>query len=194
MNEGEYAAISLRPMRSLQRMTSWRLLLRREDRQGFRVGLISPSLFLGCAAHDCCHWGCHEAAYSRVKVPSWQRDFSSLSSLNEECLIRTHGYAETGDQRRAHRSPWPSSRHKCQKYVAQMFSNSQWLLFNIYKDIATILMIGGIETNPGPTMIKHLNVAHVNINSITAGHKIDELQQFVHINDIKIMCTNGDKT
>ena len=61
-------------------------------------------------------------------------------------------------------------------------------------DVQLLLIISGIESNPGPSESsvtshphKHLLIAHVNINSITAENKIDELQQFVDTNCIKIL-------
>ena len=87
-----------------------------------------------------------------------------------------------------------SSIHVChQIHEKQTCTNSQWSLLNIYKDIFFILIIGGVETNPGPTTAKHLNIGHVNINSITAGHKLYELNQFVQLNDIKVCALTETK-
>lgn len=50
-----------------------------------------------------------------------------------------------------------------------------------------MLIIGGIELNPGPTPPQdQLSIAHVNINSITAGDKKQELMQFVTTNNIML--------
>ena len=77
-------------------------------------------------------------------------------------------------------------------YPAPILTNTQWTRLNIFKDIIALLIISGIETNPGPTL-SYLNIAHLNINSITARNKIDELHQFVEINDIKICALTETK-
>ena len=77
--------------------------------------------------------------------------------------------------------------------VEQRFTNSQWSHLNIYEDKSVMLVIGGVERTPGPATTQYLNIAHININSITAGHKIDELLQFVQINDIKICALTETK-
>ena len=51
----------------------------------------------------------------------------------------------------------------------------------------------GIETNPGPTETKQITIAHVNINSITAENKKDELEQFITTNDIQILALTETK-
>ena len=55
----------------------------------------------------------------------------------------------------------------------------------------------GIELNPGPTEPERLTIAHVNINSITVNNKLEELEQFIEANNIKILAlteTKLDKT
>ena len=63
---------------------------------------------------------------------------------------------------------------------------------NEYPDSETLLLIGGIESNPGPPL-QHTNIAHVNINSITAENRRDELLQFLDINDIQICALTETK-
>ena len=78
-------------------------------------------------------------------------------------------------------------------YVMQRFPNSQWSFLNIYQDIKKLLIMSGIEQNPGPSPTQQLRVAHVNINSITVENRIDELLQFVQTNNIKICATTETK-
>ena len=76
-------------------------------------------------------------------------------------------------------------------------TNRQWELLNMYIDIQKLLLIAGIETNPGPNknqFASKLSLAHVNINSITAPGKLDELQQFVETNAIQILALSETKT
>ena len=60
-----------------------------------------------------------------------------------------------------------------------------------------LLIIGGIETNPGPSRTKkytkHITIAHVNINSITAPGKLQELQNFVKAHQILILALTETK-
>ena len=51
----------------------------------------------------------------------------------------------------------------------------------------------GIEPNPGPHDNKQLTIAHVNINSITADGKKDELEQFIATNNIQILAVTETK-
>ena len=53
--------------------------------------------------------------------------------------------------------------------------------------------MSGIETNPVPSPAQCLNVAHVNINSVTAESRVDELLQFVETNDIKVCALTETK-
>ena len=78
---------------------------------------------------------------------------------------------------------------------SQHTSNGKWHILNIYPDRNILLVIGGIERNPGPTNnhSRSLKIAHVNINSITAAGRLDELHQFVHCNDIKILALTETK-
>ena len=65
-----------------------------------------------------------------------------------------------------------------------------WRMLNLPRDLKNQLIMSGIETNPGPSDIensKKLRLAHININSITAGTKRDELENFVEVNNIKIL-------
>ena len=60
-----------------------------------------------------------------------------------------------------------------------------------------LLVIGGIEKNPGPTRknncTKYISIAHVNINSITAPGKLQELENFVNVNKISILALTETK-
>ena len=60
-----------------------------------------------------------------------------------------------------------------------------------------LLIIGGIESNPGPINNKKLSnnitIAHVNINSITATGKVQELTNFVDVNKITILALTETK-
>ena len=55
-----------------------------------------------------------------------------------------------------------------------------------------LLMIAGIESNPGPPR-QNLNISHVNINSITAPGRLDELHSFVELNNIDILMLTETK-
>ena len=59
-------------------------------------------------------------------------------------------------------------------------------------DVQTILVLSGIETNPGPAQ-QSLLISHININSITAGDKLEELQQFVDTNNVHILALTETK-
>ena len=55
----------------------------------------------------------------------------------------------------------------------------------------------GIESNPGPQKSKQFTIAHLNINGITTEGKLDELEQFIETNNIKVLAlteTKLDKT
>ena len=67
------------------------------------------------------------------------------------------------------------------------FSNTHWTRLGALKNPQIMLIIAGIEENPGPLKPQTLTVSHVNINSITTENKTDELNQFTLANDIKIL-------
>ena len=50
-----------------------------------------------------------------------------------------------------------------------------------------------IESNPGPSQASTLKIAHVNINSVTARGRMDELRQFVDTNNIDILALSETK-
>ena len=77
--------------------------------------------------------------------------------------------------------------------AVQGIPNSQWSLLNTYQDIKVLLIMSGVEQNPGPSPTQQLRVAHVNINSVTTENRIDELLQFVQTNDIKICAITETK-
>ena len=73
-------------------------------------------------------------------------------------------------------------------------SCSQWLRLGAYSytDLKILLVMGGIEKNPGPsTRQQQINVARININSITSVNRIDELSQFLDVNDINPRTDGG---
>ena len=72
-------------------------------------------------------------------------------------------------------------------------TNSQWSQLGSYNDTQTLLLMHGIEPNPGPQDTKQLTIAHININSITADGKKDELEQFIIANDIQILALTETK-
>ena len=60
-----------------------------------------------------------------------------------------------------------------------------------------LLVIGGVEKNPGPSKsynyTKNISIAHININSITAFGKLQELENFVSVNQISIFALTETK-
>ena len=62
----------------------------------------------------------------------------------------------------------------------------------MYNDIETLLLISGIEPNPGPIK-KNIKICHVNINSITAHGRLDELNLFVDENNVDILALSETK-
>ena len=74
-----------------------------------------------------------------------------------------------------------------------LITNSQWSQLGSYKNTQTLLIMHGIETNPGPPETNKLTIAHLNINSITSANKIDELEQFVMTNNVKILALTETK-
>ena len=77
--------------------------------------------------------------------------------------------------------------------LALTLTNSQWFLLGLHINIQTILVMHGIERNPGPTETSTITIAHVNINSVTAENKLEELEQFTEINNIKILALTETK-
>ena len=70
-------------------------------------------------------------------------------------------------------------------------------MLNLYKNAQILLLIAGLEPNPGPNRQEphnNISIAHVNINSVTAPGKLDELQQFVDNNNINILALSETKT
>ena len=87
---------------------------------------------------------------------------------------------------RQHPATYPPSYH------AHHFTRAHNRLLVFLYSLQKLLLIGGIEPNPGPTN-KKLIISHCNINSITASDRIDELSQFVNINNIDILCLTETK-
>ena len=73
----------------------------------------------------------------------------------------------------------------------------------MYIDLELLLIIGCVETNPGPHNITQhnakpqqlntLNICHININSITAPGRLDELCQFVSTHSVDILALTETK-
>ena len=74
------------------------------------------------------------------------------------------------------------------------YTTSQWkhLGRTTYTFAQILLFIAGIEPNPGPVE-KKLKICHININSITAPGKLDELACFTDDNDIDILMLSETK-
>ena len=72
-------------------------------------------------------------------------------------------------------------------------TNRQNRLAGMHHNLKTLLIIGCVERNPGPTHSKKLKICHVNINSITADGRLDELDYFVNNNDIDILALSETK-
>ena len=89
----------------------------------------------------------------------------------------------------------PLNMHYLQSNLYKIISipNKQWSRLNKKPNIKILLLIGGIEQNPGPFTEQQLHISHVNINSITATGRKDELSQFLSINDIKICALTETK-
>ena len=66
-------------------------------------------------------------------------------------------------------------------------TKSSWKMFKRLMNLFVLLIMGGIEKNPGPDNIPDLNFAHVNINSITAEGKLNELTTFANHNKVHIL-------
>ena len=105
-------------------------------------------------------------------------EYPSLTPRKLMCYSRSHRY-----------------EHPCTS--TSQLTNRDWALLNLYKNVQKLLLIAGIETNPGPDRqesLSKLSIAHVNINSITAPGKLDELEQFVDSNNIHILALSEIKT
>ena len=66
----------------------------------------------------------------------------------------------------------------------------QWKHLERCLIITQLLIISGLETNPGPSPTQ-LNMCHVNMNSITSN--IDELQTFVTTNNTDLLMVSETK-
>ena len=62
------------------------------------------------------------------------------------------------------------------------------------KFLATQRLSSDLSFSADVTPVQNLlNVSHVNINSITAPNRLDELEQFANSNDIHVLCTTETK-
>ena len=57
-------------------------------------------------------------------------------------------------------------------------SHVPWWMLKLYPDAQMLLVRSGVEQNPGPANNGYLKISHVNINSITSPHRLDELSDF----------------
>ena len=81
-------------------------------------------------------------------------------------------------------------------HLLDVVSHIHWTRLGMYLDLHTLLVASGVEVNPGPVQkqTQHkLTIAHININSITTVTKIDELNQFVQANDVKVLALSETK-
>ena len=62
----------------------------------------------------------------------------------------------------------------------------------MFIDIYLLLILGGVEPNPGPANNK-LRISHVNINSITSPGRLDELSFFLDVNNVDILALSETK-
>ena len=51
----------------------------------------------------------------------------------------------------------------------------------------------GVESNPRPSIESRFIISHVNINSVTALYRLQELSQFVEINNVDIVALTKTK-
>ena len=83
------------------------------------------------------------------------------------------------------------------KPPALVCTHSLWKKLNLFLDMPILLLMGGIEINPGPSKrlnnVKHISIAHVNINSITAPGKLQELENFVRVHAISVLALSETK-
>ena len=109
------------------------------------------------------------------------------------------GTAQATATYKPHSQPPPATRtHRCARpfHTSLIFAietNSHFRYLGALKNINILLLLSGIEPNPGPPTTEQVTIAHININSITADTKIDELHQFVGINNVKILALTETK-
>ena len=81
-------------------------------------------------------------------------------------------------------------------FTPRTTSNRQWTRLGTFTDLKFLLLISGVEINPGPPQTnasQTLTISHININSITSANRLDELQQYVDINNIHILALTETK-
>ena len=82
-------------------------------------------------------------------------------------------------------------------FYTRTTTNKQWTRLGTFIDLKTILLISGIESNPGPSQLSYqqqtIIISHININSITAVNKLDELQQYVDTHNVQILALTETK-
>ena len=72
-------------------------------------------------------------------------------------------------------------------------THTQWHRLGETRNIKFLLLMAGIERNPGPSTKQHITLSHININSITATNKLQELEQFISTNSIDILALTETK-
>ena len=56
-----------------------------------------------------------------------------------------------------------------------------------------LTLCGDIHPNPGPVNSKFLNIIHMNVNSLTANNKLDEIESLCLHHGVDIICLNETK-
>ena len=111
--------------------------------------------------------------------------------------LTSAGTSQTTPTHTPHRRPPPATgthtRPLHPPLIPVMETNSHFRYLGALKNIDILLLISGIEPNPGPAMTEQVTIARININSITADTKLDELHQFVGINNVKILALTETK-
>ena len=83
---------------------------------------------------------------------------------------------------------------KSNKFTLRLKTHSQWQHLNRFHNVKNLLVRGGVETNPGPTLNHEIITAtHANINSITAPNKLEELELFVETHSISLLALTETK-
>ena len=72
-------------------------------------------------------------------------------------------------------------------------SHVPWWMLKLYPDAQTLLVRSGVEQNPGPANNGYLKISHVNINSITSPHRLDELSDFADSSSTDILMITETK-
>ena len=121
----------------------------------------------------------------------WSTHPNQLAALRDsaQCLTQ-HPQSSTG-HRRQYKHTSAAIQHTLS---VTNTTKSQWkhLGRTTQKHLQLLLLIAGVEPNPGPDNRK-LTISHVKINSIAAPGKLDELTYFVEMNNIDILLLTETK-